>query len=167
MWHIIHDKVIWTKKTVVDLGCGAGDMLWRAWDAGANRVDGIDLDKRMLKYAEDRHKQHGYQPPRAKIFFGCVDLSKHYFRIPTSDIVICFSVLPYIHGRHELLDQMSRRHDTAFIECQYWGDGPGPSDITTQNDMRELLRRYWKKVEWCGATTVKGGIAKRDIWRCQ
>ena len=51
IWHIVSQNVDFRKKTVADLGCGHGEMLWRALLAGADLVYGFDTEIR--DYAKD------------------------------------------------------------------------------------------------------------------
>ena len=44
MWRIISQRVDFRQKSVVDLGCGHGEMLWRCYLAGAEEVRGIERE---------------------------------------------------------------------------------------------------------------------------
>ena len=85
------------------------------------------------------------------------------------DIVLCTSVLPYIVDPDRLLLNIHRDSDTAIIECQYAGDGPGLEYIKNDTDMKEWLSKFdWFSVKKIGSTNVESrpGV-KRSIWMCK
>ena len=168
MWNIIEKCVDFTDKAVVDIGCGYGDFVWRAWLAGASVVMGIDKDEVIVKKARERLAEAGFHPPRALITFHISDLEEwpnigYIF----GDIAFCFSVLPYCEDFHSALRIIYNCFEIALIECQYFEDGPGKEITKNDADMLALLKwAGWEKVDWIGATKVKEDRFTRSIWRC-
>lgn len=150
-------------KSVHDLGCGYGDMLWRCWRAGATSVVGYEWNRNVFEATKRRLDQHGYTPVPVSVMM--TDLNK--LPIGSADIALCLSVLPYLDDKRAALAAMAQSYNISILECQYWGDGPGPSDLQNDDDMRELLRSYWKSVEWIGATRVQSRGVMRSIWRVE
>lgn len=87
------------------------------------------------------------------------------------DVVMMFSTWPYIvqdfgwERACELLHNIIERNEVLFFETQLYGDGPGPEQFKTDDDVAALLFNE-------GATTVKnigtfrvtGRPASRTIW---
>ena len=161
-WDIISSHVDFQGKTVLDLGCGKGDILLRAFDAEAI-VCGIDYDNENFKYIQNAC---------AEIQIVCADIADiDSLREWSSkvDIVICFSVLPYLERPGDTLKWINAHSDIALIECQYAGDGPGFDFLTDNDDMKQWLLQIgkFKEAEPIGHTFVEGRNTKRIIWRCE
>lgn len=157
-WEIITRHIDFQGKTVLDLGCGKGDILFRAFGAGA-KVAGIDKDEKNIKYINDLCPE---------IEITQVDLD--YMIVANHvDIAICFSVLPYLRGPSSILKWINEISEIALIECQYADDGPGFSYLRGNDDMRKWLLSsgQFKKVEPIGHTLVEGRNTKRYIWMCE
>jgi SAM-dependent methyltransferase len=157
-WEIISRHVDFKGKTVLDLGCGKGDILFRAFEAGAKAV-GIDKDQGNIEYLCDVYPE---------VTALCDDIERIWL-IPPTDIIICFSVLPYLHALGYVLKMINRYSDIALIECQYAGDGPGLSFLKGNNDMRTWLLEagQFEKVQVIGHTFVEGRDKNRFIWMCE
>jgi SAM-dependent methyltransferase len=157
-WSIISRHIDFQGKTVLDLGCGKGDILFRAFEAGAKAI-GIDLVAENVKYIQETY-------PDIEVAVDNIESMIEIFGI---DIIICFSVLPYLRNPGVILQWINGHSDIAFIECQYAGDGPGFSGIHDSNDMREwlLTSGQFKKAEPIGYTLVEGRNKKRYIWMCE
>lgn len=164
-WDIIYDHVYFQGKTVIDLGCGKGDIVFRAFDAGAN-IYGVDLDAKNIEYILS-------VSPHVKVVMNDIetmmrDLDYVGMWDPVN-IIICFSVLPYLKQPGDVLKWINDHSDIALIECQYAGDGPGLDFLSGNDDMKEWLLQVggFKEVDVIGHTLVEGRNKKRFIWRCQ
>jgi len=157
--------VDFTGKSVVDLGCGYGDFLWRAYVAGASRVLGIDRDPDVVKAVRFRLESHGYAIAPVHAVIG--NLDAYQGLVANGDIAFCFSVLPYLKKPDRLLQFMSSNFQTSLVECQYWGDGPGLSNVKNDVEMRDWLENYWTSVENIGNTLVRDRGAVRTIWKLE
>lgn len=161
MWEQITKYVDFTGKSVIDLGCGTGDFLYRALKSGAAWVVGVDADPFTARQARETCKENGV---RALI------LVEDIANMPDDseyDIALCFSVLPYVSNQVSVLRWMSKCAKTSIIEMQYAGDGPGPPNITDDLDMLNYLSLFWDKPTVIGSTDVVIRPARRTIWRCE
>lgn len=156
-WEIISRHIDFKDKTVLDLGCGKGDILIRAFEAGAEVV-GIDRYEEIKWLNSNR--------PEINIAVDDIEFMIIRHRV---DIIICFSVLPYLKRPGNTLQWINRNSQIALIECQYAGDGPGLSFLTGNDAMREWLLAAGKfeKVQPIGHTLVEGRNKNRFIWRCE
>lgn len=165
-WRIISEHVDFDGKTVLDLGCGYGDLLWRAWRAGAKYCLGIDESKEIFTYHLEKRIEHNTGPYFRRILIA------EYSRLDrgsynNADVTICFSVLPYVDNPVTLLHWIRRHSTQALIECPLSGDGPGFDWLKSSRDMRRWLGGIgWQSVERIGETTVEEHGAKRGIWLC-
>ena len=158
-WRIISEHIDFQGKTVLDLGCGKGDILAFAAEAGAH-VTGIDSDKANIEYVRITY-------PEIEVIEQTVNFLE---AAPKTDIIICFSVLPYlVEPLFFVLQWINRHSEVAFIECQYAGDGPGFEFLTDNDDMEKWLfsAAQFEKVEAIGHTLVEGRNTKRYIWMCE
>ena len=149
MWDIISPHYEWRGKTILDIGCGGGDMMYYAEQEGAHAV-GVDLD------------------PGAAIEHGLTaqtqDLNEFMENAQGDwDVIFCFSVLPYVNAERTL-NNMADKAVISFIEAQYLGDGPGT--IFCQDAMKKILKKHWPQVELLGHTEIKDRGMVRDIWKC-
>lgn len=149
MWEFVGPSYDWYGKTVLDIGCGGGDMMYYAELEGAHAV-GIDLDpgiaiERGLTAATD-------------------DLNEFMENTPGEwDVIFCFSVLPYVDMERTLAN-MAYKAPTSYVECQLYKDGPGT--VFTQAAMRKILENHWPEVKLLGHTVIRGRGTTRDIWKC-
>ena len=150
MWGQITEHVDFANKTVLDVGCGRGDLMMRAWTWGARVVYGIDNSK--IELQEARLRSWDMVKEGAKLYFMEKNIEHWSERWPGyHDIVLCTSVLPYIVDPDRLLLNIHRDSDTAIIECQYAGDGPGLEYIKNDTDMKEWLSKFdWFSVKKIG-----------------
>lgn len=159
-WDIISKHIDFQGKTVIDLGCGKGDILFRTFDVGA-KVIGVDQDIENTEYIQGIR-------PEIKTLSSDLDFMERWFweRV---NIAICFSVLPYLKRPANALKWINQHSDIALIECQYSGDGPGLDFLTDNDDMRNWLLQVgqFKEVDVIGHTLVEGRNTKRFIWRCR
>lgn len=150
-WAIISKEVEFARKKVLDLGCGHGDLLVFAQNAGAN-VLGVDI--KLTPTTKLR-----------EIPVLPMSIQDYLLRRPSHfDVVFCFSVLPYIRDVGTILDGMRHIADIALIECQLVGDGPG---TMTEAELWEILAERWESVRQIGRTVVVGRNTERPIWLCE
>jgi SAM-dependent methyltransferase len=166
IWTHISKAVDFTDKTVLDMGCGRGDIAMRAWCAGAERVFGIDKNK--IEISDAKIRSGRLMIARAHIHFLPKDIDEIDDKWPGHhDIVICTSVLPYLDDPDKALRYMCDYSDAAIIECQYKGDGPGFENIKNDKDMRDWLDKFdWKEIDKIGSTKLESRDASRSIWKC-
>ena len=163
-WRIISEHVDFDGKTVLDLGCGYGDLLWRAHRDGAF-ITGIEQNEEAYVFLCRQGFDFGvprgaWYPDIGFIVSANPDWS--------NDIAICFSVLPYLDNPTATLHWIRQHSQQALIECQLSGDGPGPDWLKCPQDMRRWLDSIgWQSVERIGETTVEERGTKRGIWLCQ
>jgi SAM-dependent methyltransferase len=159
IWRSIIKSTSVKDKHVLDLGCGYGDFIVRAYHAGAKSVTGWDKDPDACGVA--RQKTMNLKTVR----ITCYDAESWEPRASQFDLALCLSVLPYVDMK-EMLRKLKLGSHTTIIECQYAGDGPGPTHITDDADMARLLKRSGFKASLIGWTKVKDKRYKRSIWRC-
>jgi len=169
MWSYIDSSIDFRDKRVLDLGCGPGDFLTRSLLSGASFVMGVETDYVIASWADARMLSDGWALDRYAISVNDIDSivledDKDYKGF---DIIICFSVLPYLDGPGNAMLWVKDNCDVAVIECQYHGDGPGPEYIKNDDDMSSRLKGLgWGKVDKIGWTDVRIRPAKRSIWKC-
>ena len=150
-WAIISAEIDFAHKKVLDLGCGHGDLMLFAREAGG-LVLGVDLNPSPTAI--------GRRLPVLPM-----SIQDYLARRPVRfDIVFCFSVLPYVRDTDALLDGLRDIADMALIECQLTGDGPG---TMTEAELWELLGTRWESVRKIGQTVVQGRNTIRPIWLCE
>ena len=172
-WRIISEHVDFDGKTVLDLGCGHGDLLWRTLVAGAESCHGIEQEQSII----DECNQAVFELMSGGIVFSQTSIERWMRaideRMPpgqeyVANVAICFSVLPYLDNPTATLHWIRQHSQQALIECQLSGDGPGFDWLKCPQDMRRWLDSIgWQSVERIGETTVKDRGTKRGIWLCQ
>lgn len=161
-WEIISKRVDFADKSVIDLGCGYGDILAMCRAARALEI-GIERDERIAVSAMKRY-------PGLNVWVFSIEDVMELKETPDLhfDVSICFSVLPYLDDPDAALDWMRTVSGIALIECQYHGDGPGPERLKNDDDMRRWLEGIgWKSVEPIGKNLVKIRNLYRTIWMCR
>ena len=165
-WRIISEHVEFDGKMVLDLGCGYGDLLWRAWDAGSDSILGVESDTEIQRAIGDIAHEFGTMVvsyrDRIEDHTGAAALGHRQY-----DIIICFSVLPYLTDPTATLHWIHQHSTQALIECQLAGDGPGFDWLKGPQDMRRWLDSIgWERVERIGETVIEDRGCKRGIWLC-
>lgn len=161
MWNILTEHYDFGGKTVLDFGCGYGDMLVNLYLAGAKYIHGYENNIDVFRIAHDKVK--GF--PTVRLHFS--DFEENGWLYPRSDAAFCFSVLPYLKRPTVFLEELSTAVETTFIECQYAEDGPGFDAIRNDDDMRIYLSHNWTEIEAIGKTHVEGRDKWRTIWMCR
>jgi SAM-dependent methyltransferase len=163
-WEIIRDHVCVYQRTVLDLGCGYADLLWFCWHTGAQSITGVDYNVDII---EHNNKIAG----NFLAYFICQDIVDFTARFDSAemlDIILCFSVLPYLDDILGTLKWIREHSRLAFIECQLYGDGPGPEFIKGDGDMWALLNESgWKSIAPIGTTYIPDRDKHRTIWMCK
>jgi len=183
MWDIISQHVDFKGKSVIDLGCGHGDLLVRAYAAGATHLFGYDKDLDALN--DTRQKLESIQAVlnTGKVYLEQCDMvsveCQKDWKSIHCDIAICCSVLPYLQYYpiypdtlsfpSGILKLMFDNAPLSIIECQYAGDGPGFNSIPDDIIMGVWLENAagWSTVTPIGKTFVEGRDKWRTIWKCE
>jgi SAM-dependent methyltransferase len=152
-WAVLDAVMDFKGKYVLDAGCGYGDLISFAQDAGAT-VLGVEHNKEIASVARE-----------SGVDVVCKDINIFMESLRTHcDIAFCFSVLPYVPVPSTLRN-LSEIADVTFIEAQLYGDGPG--NFGSEDDLRETLLQYWNTVTRIGETEVKIRNTIRAIWMCE
>lgn len=169
MWDIISAHVDFSGKRVIDLGCGHGDLVFRAAAAGARWVQGFDIDADCIDDCEQRAR-----PLYEKLHVGFHNKDFTEIEWAPCDIIICCSVLPYLRNPGDFINKMAYSTPVSIIECQYNGDGPGLLHIDNDGEMEWWLMQQsigtsngWSTVTAIGKTYVEGRDKWRTIWMCE
>lgn len=164
-WHIISHHLDFVDRSVIDYGCGYGDILRHAlYVGGASYCVGVDDDRNAIDGMADRCPSLLYDS--AFTLFHA-DVEEFVATAEDFDIGICFSLLPYLRRPDAFLENMAKSCEAALIECQYVGDGPGFDTLRDDVDMEEWLGVHWHRVEKIGFTVVEYRNKQRTIWLCQ
>lgn len=164
MWRFIKQHINFKDKVLLDLGCGYGDLLLHARQAGST-VFGIENDPaivltlcemKLTIIAEDIDR----------LILENLNLWDFGHDINV-DIAACMSVLPYLNDPDAALDYLRQIAPTVILEVQYAGDGPGFDFIKNDIDMLMWLSEYWKYPTVMGRTFVSGRNKYRTVWLCE
>ena len=162
MWKQIAAAIDFDKKKVLDLGSGYCDVAIFASKAGA-RVLGIEKDPLIAERAEKHIKESG-----GHVVVQVRDIEEFVSKPRAKwDVIICTSVLPYLHYPDRVMEWMTQHAPVSIIEHQYYGDGPGPNWIQGDDDMEAWLKHFWPRVLYIGQTEVVERGATRAIWMCK
>jgi len=166
MWMPISRLVDFRNKTVMDLGYGGGDFIYKAHIAGASKVTGIDLSSGTKSVEVNvQHTKYGVKSAGTiETIKGDLNLMKTEW---AADISFCFSVLPYLDDPQNFVNWMSNQFKLSVIECQYKGDGPGFGFIKDTADMKYWLKNSFDNVTLIGNSYVVSRDTYRDIWMCE
>ena len=169
---IILDKYDFQDKTVVDFGCGYGDMMKYALRKSAHYVLGVDKKQSNVNTAARKCKVFGSMGgfycadfENEGVFDNILDIASQGVdrRI---DVAFCFSVLPYLEDPRLFVNRLRESFKTVFIECQYIGDGPGNFAEDNFGMNLWLIEREFDIVDNIGETFVGGRDKYRTIWQC-
>ena len=167
MWSYIVKNVDFDDKSVIDVGCGYADFMWRAYAAGARAVFGYDNDKTVNYIASERLETYGYVGKPVYIMNS--DIQNWDEKWPGKhDIAICTSLLPYLKSPGYILECIIRDSDIAIIECQYAGDGPGFDWLNDDSAMAFwLFANGAQESSKLGETCIIGRDKYRTIWKVE
>lgn len=141
-------------RKVFDLGAGYGDLAWALQQIGAT-VTCVDVDPTMTMKLLERGLHVFTQ-----------DVEEFVTWYDAMDVVVCFSVLPYLQNPQMFLQRLRLRANVLLLECQYHGDGPGLAQIENDADMKFWLEFLDWKPKIIGKTFVPGRDLWRTIWMC-
>ena len=163
MWRFISSNFSFYKLTVVDYGCGYGDMLLYIANDGARLTVGYEKDQGVMRTLSNRlNEEQGI----GMIHLYDLDFEKEE-KIYKADVALCLSVLPYLEDPYKHLQIMAKNYNTSFIECQYAGDGPGFENIHNDENMAQWLKSAgFVEPRMIGKTLAKEKWW-RTIWMCQ
>lgn len=167
IWQILTQHIDFTGKTLLDIGCGYGDLIKAAYQDGAT-VYGLDRD--FPNELKAIHYPDRFYLIRDDINWWTDNdypFKRGKNKNSRIDILTCFSVLPYLKNMLETLSYFKQIAPMVVIECQYYGDGPGLLFIQNDEDMRRVLDSYWPVVSKIGQTFVDGRNKYRSIWLCE
>jgi SAM-dependent methyltransferase len=172
-WEIISKHVDFKGKTVLDLGCGYADLLWRVNVAGARQCLGIDNDRTLT--VKNRRISIDSFGVEQRVLFLTVDImslveGEYALGLPTPDVILCFSALPYLDDILGTLKWIHNHSCIALIECQLSGDGPGPEWLMSDDNMYELLHLAgWRENPPVniGTTYIPDRDKHRTVWMCK
>lgn len=163
MWSLISKNVDFEGKSVLDLGCGYGDFLLLAHYAGASKIAGVDNNSRIISKVRERIDKKA-KNSHIRLYIEDIET----LSLKDWDIVLCFSVLPYLNNPDKLLNKIYFNSKIALIEAQYQGEPYCLQNIKNDKDMREWLQSIgWDCITNLGYTDVEIRNAKRTIWRCK
>jgi len=157
-WEIVSKVIDFQDLEVADLGCGYCDLLLNIQAAGASVAHGVEHDPDIAQEARSRCEGTG-------ITIFEADLVAWLRECQVYDVLICFSVLPYLPDMESALALLYQKGRQVLIECQYRGDGPG--SILGDSHMQWRLLRYWDSVRKIGTTLVEIRNCERSIWLCE
>jgi len=157
MWDCIGPHVLWSGSRVIDYGVGFGDILAAARASGAVC---FAMDKQLKDFQAgcDRRSEQ-----ISDYVVGIMNFDEYAPRVGY-DVAFCCSVLPYLTDPDLMLAVMADYSKMSFIECQYYGDGPGK--VVDDHAMKAWLEKYWTHVLKIGSTFVDGRDKHRAIWKC-
>lgn len=99
----ILELVDFNNKSVLEIGCGTGDMAVRIADAGAKYVDAIDVSREAIKAAVNKNTRYNLK-------YRICDL----YSLPPNqyDVVVMIGVLEHVENPAEFLDTILTRFTT-------------------------------------------------------
>lgn len=151
---------------VLDLGCGYGDLATLSLSAGARHATIVDKSPEMILVAQEKIIQNAPNDITWESLVLDLDDRSQLAALKHYHVGYCTSVLSYLQNRDMVLSFLAARVETAIIEMQYYGDGPGPVKIKNNADMLAWLLSFWANVEKIGYTYTGRTPAHRSIWKC-
>lgn len=91
-WNRLGGQPDLTGKRVLDLGCGHGSLCLDMARAGAARVVGVDLNKRLIQFAQ-QNLQRNYPELADRVEFRCIDIAE----LPETDFDLMTSKDTFEH----------------------------------------------------------------------
>ncbi len=159
-------------KSFLDLGCFQGDFVALA---AAEGMVATGIDQGGFRSGENsieigQKVWNGFP-------FGTINLLNQNIvdkahQWAGYDVVVMFSTWPYIvqdfgwDPACEVLRSIVNNNEVLFFETQLHGDGPGPSESVTNDDVETMLwyRADASQIKNIGTFPVTGRPAKRTVW---
>jgi 2-polyprenyl-3-methyl-5-hydroxy-6-metoxy-1,4-benzoquinol methylase len=138
-------------KNVLDAACGAGYGSFHLSKTAA-WVTGVDIDHEAIQYA----KKH-YEAPNLE--FGTADVAKTGFPTDFFDVICSFETIEHLNDHDLYLREVVRilKPDGTYIvsspkasETTHNPRNPYHTIEFSQEDLKFILRRYFKKVDLYG-----------------
>lgn len=164
--HISRHVDFWG-KSVIDLGCGYGDILLYAAGEGATHITGVDVDSEMISMCVQKFAKQVIHNPQYSFVRANLNWIDEIYLNDYFDVAICTSVIPYLDtdSIDRVINWMVDHSDVSIVEAQYVGDGPGIFEDGAR--LKRFLEQYFSNVEHIGYTKVENRNAQRDIWLCK
>jgi SAM-dependent methyltransferase len=101
----------------LDVGCGDGPALARAWRSSPRAIVGVDLDRRALRLAAQRAERD-----RVRCWLVQADAVRLPFKAESFSHVCCRLVLPYVdqHAAIVEVSRVLRRQGAIFLQLHPW-----------------------------------------------
>jgi 2-polyprenyl-3-methyl-5-hydroxy-6-metoxy-1,4-benzoquinol methylase len=151
-------------KSVIDLGCGMGDISIRCLMNGKS-VKMVDSNKEQLDIGRSKIQELSKGGLNTTVEY-CESTISDFIKLGNySDGMICFSVLPYLSDTEvsDVLNYMKSHSKISFVEIQSKDDGPGK---LSEEQIFDLLEGHgFSKIENIGSTLVDYRNKKRIIWK--
>ncbi|MGC4086778.1 MAG: class I SAM-dependent methyltransferase [Polyangiaceae bacterium] len=137
--------------SVLDVGCGTGELGIRLAQRGAARVLGIDLANNMVETARVRAAKAGVEQ-RCEFVQG--DFLESDLGNESFDLVVALGVLDYVSDATRLLERMWRACRGTLVVS-----------LPHSRPPRSWLRRLWhglhgSRLHYYGATDISDAIAR-------
>ncbi|OGF91250.1 hypothetical protein A3H65_04130 [Candidatus Giovannonibacteria bacterium RIFCSPLOWO2_02_FULL_45_14] len=114
----VFKEISWAGKTVLDAGCGTGEMAYLIAKAGAKQVFGVDYSSAAIKVAKEN-----YNLPNLN--YECADLSKFRSKF---DVIVSLGTLEHqddpLHTLKKLKERLNPRGH-LILTCPNWTNPRG------------------------------------------
>lgn len=108
-WERLNAIIDFKGKSVCDYGCNYGFFCFKAEEAGADRVIGIDVSPGITSLASSIG-----MTKNSKVLFETAELKN--YSPPNSDIIMALNVLHHTGNNHHILKNIFRHAQTAIFE---------------------------------------------------
>lgn len=92
-------------KTIIDLGCGHGDIIAHLSQLGSKCV-GLDIDKKTIDFARQKHPNISY-----------INIDCHSFPNKKYDLALSIDVLNYVKSYKDHIELLAKTSDSFVLEC--------------------------------------------------
>lgn len=159
-WNIIAAHTDFRGRSVLDLGCATGYFSFKAIQAGAAKVLGIDRDPAAIGVC--RAAAHTFSVHNVKFSTRTVRLPSERY-----DVTLAMSVLNWM-GRERAEEWLSWMDGSVtWVEMPLKGDGRrGASWLRTDPDIGVWLEGFFSTVQRMGETYGTHCRRWRSLWRC-